>query len=218
MSRIMKRMSIVIAPLLLALAGLAPVAAAQGEATGPEDVIREASELTMQAIDGRRDELRQDRTALFAIVDEVLLPRWDRNATGQAVMGRYWREATPEQRAAFIDSLYRKLLESYGEGILEYQSDALNITGSRSDASSGMAVVDSEVKMRDGTVVPISYRLRFHNDSWKVFDVIVEGISYLTTYRNQYASEFRAKGIQGVIDELQAATADAPEVPEVPEG
>jgi phospholipid transport system substrate-binding protein len=214
MGRIMNHMSIGIAPLLLALAGLAPGIAAAQVTTGPEDVIREASELTMQAIEGRRDELRQDREALFGIVDEVLLPRWDRNATGQAVMGRYWREATPEQRTAFIDSLYRKLLESYGEGILEYRSDALNITGSRVDEEKGLAVVDSEVRMRDGNMVPISYRLRFHNDSWKVFDVIVEGISYLTTYRNQYASEFRAKGIQGVIDELQASNPDAPAVPE----
>lgn len=172
---------------------------------GPEQVIREASELTMQAIDGRREELKEDRAALFAIVDEVLLPRWDRSATGQAVMGRYWREATPEQREAFIDGLYRKLLDSYGEGILEYNSDQLKITGMRGDADKGLAVVDSEVKLTDGTQVPISYRLRFHEGSWKVFDVIVEGISYLTTYRNQYASEFRAKGIQAVIDELQAS-------------
>jgi phospholipid transport system substrate-binding protein len=194
--------------IILALAALAAITAAQAlaeTAAGPEQVIRDASELTMQAINGRRDELKQDRTALFAIVDEVLLPRWDRSATGQAVMGRYWREATPEQREAFIDGLYRKLLDSYGEGILEYESDQLKITGSRVDADKGLAVVDSEVKLTDGTVVPISYRLRLHDGSWKVFDVIVEGISYLTTYRNQYASEFRAKGIQAVIDELQAS-------------
>ena len=190
---------------LLVVAAMAAVPALAQTEPGPEQVIREASDLTMQAIEGRRDELKQDRAALFAIVDEVLLPRWDRSATGQAVMGRYWREATPEQREAFIDGLYRKLLDSYGEGILEYNSDQLKITGTRGDADKGLAVVDSEVRLTDGTQVPISYRLRFHEGSWKVFDVIVEGISYLTTYRNQYASEFRAKGIQTVIDELQAS-------------
>jgi phospholipid transport system substrate-binding protein len=201
----MKALSKRIALVLVALTTFAVGPALAQAEPGPEQVIREASELTLQAIDGRRDELRQDRAALFAIVDEVLLPRWDRSATGQAVMGRYWREATPEQREAFIDGLYRKLLESYGEGILEYGSDQLKITGTRADPDKGLAVVDSEVKLSDGTVVPISYRLRFHDGSWKVFDVIVEGISYLTTYRNQYASEFRSKGIQAVIDELQAS-------------
>lgn len=201
----MKALSKNIALVVAALAAMAAAPALAETQPGPEQVIREASELTMQAIDGRRDELRQDRAALFAIVDEVLLPRWDRSATGQAVMGRYWREATPEQREAFIDGLYRKLLDSYGEGILEYDSNQLTITGTRGDPDKGLAVVDSEVKLTDGTVVPISYRLRFHDGSWKVFDVIVEGISYLTTYRNQYASEFRAKGIQVVIDELRAS-------------
>ncbi|NHA14722.1 phospholipid-binding protein MlaC [Thioalkalivibrio sp. XN279] len=194
---------------LVALMAIAAAPALAETQPGPEQVIREASELTIQAIDGRREELKQDRAALFAIVDEVLLPRWDRSATGQAVMGRYWREATPEQREAFINGLYRKLLDSYGEGILEYNSDQLKITGTRGDPDKGLAVVDSEVKLTDGTVVPISYRLRFHDGSWKVFDVIVEGISYLTTYRNQYASEFRAKGIQAVIDELQASLPDS---------
>lgn len=201
----MQAMSKRITLALAAAAAMATAPALAQTVPGPEQVIREASELTMQAIDGRRDELKQDRAKLFAIVDEVLLPRWDRSATGQAVMGRYWREATPEQREAFIDGLYRKLLDSYGEGILEYNSDQLKITGTRGDPDKGLAVVDSEVKLTDGTVVPISYRLRLHDGSWKVFDVIVEGISYLTTYRNQYASEFRAKGIEVVINELQAS-------------
>jgi phospholipid transport system substrate-binding protein len=189
---------------VLALGFAAAGSAAAESAQSPEQVIKEASELAMQAIEGRRDELRRDRNALFALVDEILLPRWDRRATGQAVMGRYWREATPEQRDAFITGLYRKLLDSYGEGILQYDSEQLRITGTRGDPSEGRVLVDSEVRLEDGTRVPISYRMRYHEGSWKVFDVIVEGISYLTTYRNQYASEFRAKGIQGVIDELQA--------------
>lgn len=197
----MMRMKLAVA--MLAIGALAADASATPERS-PEQVIRDASELTMQALEGRRDELRRDRDALFALVDEVLLPRWDRQATGQAVMGRYWREATPQQREAFIQALYRKLLDSYGEGILQYDASQLRITGTRGNPESGQVLVDSEVRLEDGTPVPISYRMRLHQGSWKVFDVIVEGISYLTTYRNQYANEFRAKGIQGVIDELEA--------------
>ena len=64
-------------------------------------------------------------------------------------------------------------------------------------------MVDSEVRLDDGTPVPISYRLRIHQGSWKVYDVVVEGISYVQNYRNQYQSEFRAKGIEGVLAELE---------------
>jgi len=188
---------------MLAIGALASSPSLAAPERSPEEVIRDASTLTMDALEGRRDELADDRDALFEIVDKVLLPRWDRRATGQAVMGRYWRDATEAQRDAFIDGLYRKLLDSYAEGILEYEPGQFKIIGTRGDPAEGRVTVDSEVMLDDGTTVPISYRMRLHEGSWKVFDVIVEGISYLTNYRSQYASEFRSKGVQGVIDELQ---------------
>jgi len=191
-----------LAVLALCVAATAAAASAEPERS-PEQVIRDASDLTMAAIESRRDELKADRDALFQLVDEVLLPRWDRQYTGQLVMGRYWREASREQREAFITGLYRKLLDSYGDGVLQYDADQLRIIGTRGNPADGRVMVDSEVRLEDGTPVPISYRLRIHEGSWKVYDVVVEGISYVTNYRNQYASEFRSKGIERVIEELQ---------------
>jgi phospholipid transport system substrate-binding protein len=197
----MMRMKLAAGMLVIGL--LAGAAHAEPERS-PEQVIRDASDLAMEAIEGRRDELKADRDKLFEVIDEILLPRWDRQYTGQLVMGRYWREATPEQREAFISGLYRKLLDSYAEGILQYDANQMRITGTRGVPADGRVMVDSQVRLEDGTPVPISYRLRIHEGSWKVYDVVVEGISYVTNYRNQYASEFRSKGIDGVLRELQA--------------
>lgn len=201
----MMRMRLAVATLAIgAMTAAAGQHAAAKPDRSPEQVIRDASELTMQAIEGRRDELKADREALFGIIDEVLLPRWDRQYTGQLVMGRAWRDASPEQREAFITGLYRKLLDSYGEGVLQYEADQLKILGTRGNLQDGPVMVDSEVRLNDGTPVPISYRLRIHEGSWKVYDVVVEGISYVQNYRNQYQSEFRAKGIEGVLADLSA--------------
>ncbi len=199
-----------IAVATLALGAFAMASAVQAEPDrSPEQVIRDASELAMEAIENRREELKGDRQALFELIDEILLPRWDRNYTGQLVMGRYWRDATPEQREAFITGLYRKLLDSYGEGVLQYDAGQLRIIGTRGDPEQGRVMVDSEVRLDDGTPVPISYRLRIHEGSWKVYDVVVEGISYVTNYRNQYASEFRSKGIERVLEELKVNGGDS---------
>ena len=196
------RMKLAVATLAMGAFVAGSAAYAEPERS-PEQVIMDASELTLEALEGRRDELKADRKALFDVIDEILLPRWDRQYTGQLVMGRYWRDATDEQREAFITALYRKLLDSYGEGVLQYDANQLKITGTRGKLEDGRVMVDSEVKLEDGTPVPISYRLRIHEGSWKVYDVVVEGISYVTNYRNQYASEFRSKGIEQVLEELQ---------------
>jgi phospholipid transport system substrate-binding protein len=202
------RMKLAVATLALGALATGPTAHAEPERS-PEQVIRDASELTMEAIENRRDELKADRQALFELIDEILLPRWDRNYTGQLVMGRYWRDATREQRDAFITGLYRKLLDSYGEGLLQYDASKLRIIGTRGNPEEGRVMVDSEVRLDDGTPVPISYRLRIHEGSWKVYDVVVEGISYVTNYRNQYASEFRSKGIERVLEELKVKDGDS---------
>jgi phospholipid transport system substrate-binding protein len=204
-----KLVTVVLAMAVIALGSVSASLASAEPAHSPEDVVREAFELTVQALDQRREELRADREALFELIDSVLLPRWDRQFTGQLVMGRYWREATPEQREAFISGLYRKLLDTYGDGVLQYDTSQVGFTvvGTRGDAAEGRVMVDSQVRLQDGTTVPISYRMRLHDGRWKVFDVVVEGISYVTNFRNQYASEFRSKGVAGVVAELQAASA-----------
>ena len=189
-----------------ALLGLAALAATPALADNePEAVIRSASEAALAAIEGRQDELRQNEDELFRLVDEILVPIWDRKYSGQLVMGKYWRDASPEERERFITGLYRKLLRTYGDAILNYRSDQLTIVGTRGDLAEGKVMVDSEVKLDDGTPVPVSYRLRRSKSSgdWLIYDVVVEGISYVANYRKQYASEFRNKGVKGVLADLE---------------
>lgn len=187
----------------VALLAATPVPAADN---APEAVIRKASEDALAALKGRQEELRNNEDELFAIVDEILLPIWDRRYSGQLVMGKYWRDATSDERDRFITGLYRKLLRTYADAILNYRSDKLTILGTRGDLADGKVMVDSEVKLDDGTPVPVSYRLRLSKDGehWLIYDTVVEGISYVANYRKQYASEFRNKGIKGVLADLEA--------------
>lgn len=189
-----------------ALVGLWPVSGLA--ASGPDDVIREASNLMLQALEERRSEFESDSAALYAAVDEILLPRFDRKYTGVLVMGKTARKATPEQRDRFVLALYRSLLRTYAEGILDYRGDQLEVLPFEGDVSKGRAVVETRVTLESGVVTPVNYRMRLKNDEWRAYDVIIEGISYVSNYRTQYASEFRAKGIEKVIEELEAKAAE----------
>jgi phospholipid transport system substrate-binding protein len=183
---------------------------AAATAAGPDEVIREASSEIVAVLDTRRDELAADEQELYRVVDNILLPRFDRRYAGGLVMGKYWREATEEQRERFIMALYRSLLRTYAGSILDYEADSLEVLPFEGDLSEGKAVVETRVTLDTGVVTPVNYRMRLTDDSWKAYDVIIEGISYVTNYRKQYASEFRAKGIEQVITELEAKGAEPP--------
>lgn len=183
--------------------------AAVASATGPAEVIQEASTLMLEALAEKRDLFSEDRDALYSAVDDILLPRFDQQYSGGLVMGKYWRRATPEQRQRFITALYRSLLQTYAEGILEYRGDQLEVLPVDGDLSKGKAVVETLVTLETGVVTPVNYRMRLTDGQWKAYDVVIEGISYVSNYRSQYAGEFRAKGIDTVIEELEAKSGDA---------
>ncbi len=203
MSRMTARLAMTAALLLV----VAPTSFAS--ATSPDQVIREASDLILDSLSENRETFKKDRQALYQAIDEILLPRFDRMYTGGLVMGKYWRRATPEQRERFISALYRSLLRTYAEGILDYRGDELDVLPVEGDLSEGKALVETRVTLDTGVVTPVNYRMRLSDGGWKAYDVIIEGISYVSNYRTQYAEEFRAKGIDTVIEELEAkASAD----------
>ncbi len=189
--------------LALTLVASLPLAAVSS-AVGPAEVIREASAEMLDALNEHRELYRKDPDALYAAIDEILLPRFDQMYTGGLVMGKYWRRATPEQRDRFIKALYRSLLRTYADGILDYRGDELTVLPVEGDLSEGKALVETRVTLDTGVVTPVNYRMRLVDGSWKAYDVIIEGISYVSNYRTQYAEEFRAKGIDEVIEELEA--------------
>ena len=196
---------------LTAAGALLPAAFVAATAAGPDAVIRQASDEIVAVLNTRRDELAADRDELYRVVDEILLPRFDRRYAGGLVMGKYWRQANDDQRERFILALYRSLLRTYASNILEYDDDALEVIPYDGDLSEGKAIVETRVTLDTGVVTPVNYRMRLSGEEWKAYDVIIEGISYVTNYRKQYASEFRAKGIDQVIAELEAKAAAPPE-------
>ncbi len=197
----MKATTALAAVVVLGLAA-APVFPASDKS--PDQVIQETSDLVLETLNENRERFKKDPDALYAAIDDILLPRFDRMYSGGLVMGKYWRRATPEQRERFINALYRTLLRTYAEGILEYRGDELEVLPVEGDISDGKAVVETRVTLDTGVVTPVNYRMRLSDGSWKTYDLIIEGISYVSNYRSQYAEEFRAKGIETVIEELEA--------------
>lgn len=171
----------------------------------PQQMIQATADELLVVMRKRRSELEADPQALYEVVDDVLRPNFDIDYAGRLVMGRYWPRSTPEQRQEFIEALYGSLVRRYARGLLDYRDDTVRVLPHPGliKLDEDFVTVKTEVKTTSGTLVPVDYRTRWTDDGWKVFDVIIEGLSYVTHYRDLMGDDMRQKGIDGVIEELR---------------
>ncbi|MGI9204071.1 MAG: MlaC/ttg2D family ABC transporter substrate-binding protein [Woeseiaceae bacterium] len=194
----MNRLFTTLALLLLSVAAFAQ---------SPNDVIQSAADELAAGLDGRKEELSGNKTALYALIDEILLPRFDRRYAAQLVLGSHWRTANAEQRDSFINAFYGTLLRKYADGVLEYNQDRVEILPFRGDDSKARITVKSIVQLDDGTKVPVNYGLVRRDTGWLMFDVTIEGISYVRNFRTELNAEIRAKDLDAVIARLESEMA-----------
>ena len=178
--------------------------AGSAEAASPNDVVQSAADALAAGLAGRKEELAADPAALYSLIDEILLPRFDRRYAAQLVLGKHWRNADEAQRDRFIDAFYHSLLRRYADGVLEYDQEKVEILPFRDDESKPRVVVRTVVKLDDGTEVPVNYGLVNRDSGWLIFDVTIEGISYVRNYRSEMNAEIQATGLEAVIERLES--------------
>ena len=195
---------------LLVFALLAPisatVAARAADAVpgpAPQQLIETASRKLLEALDADRALVKRDPARVRKIVDEILLPHFDTDYSARLVLGKNWRNATPEQQKRFVTAFYQSLLRNYGSALAEFTADRLTVLPFRGDLESGQATVRTEVKRSNGTRVPVNYTLRATPQGWKAWDVTIEGISYVRNFRNDVGAEVDQKGLPALIDRLE---------------
>lgn len=186
---------------LLAAAIVMPRPAAATVA--PNDFVQAAVDELAAEIDGRYAELAADKQALYALIDQILLPRFDRRFAAGQVLAKHWRTASPEQRDRFVAAFYRTLLERYADGVLEFEHERIEILPYRGEKSRRTAVVKTIVTLTDGTKVSVNYTLIDRNDQWQMFDVTIEGVSYVRNFRAELDAEIRATSLEEVIARLE---------------
>jgi ABC-type transporter MlaC component len=145
----------------------------------PNAVIESSVVLLAEQLAGRREELAANREELYKIVDDILLPRFDSRFAAQVVLAKHWRTATEEQQTRFIEAFYRALLRKYSDGILEFDPDMVTVLPYRGDDTKKRTKVRSTVALQDGSKVAVDYDLVKRQSGWLVFNVVIEGVSYV---------------------------------------
>lgn len=190
----------ILVAIIIAFLGAVPV---EGQATAPDQIIKEAVDLLEEGLDGRREELKADKESLYSFIDGILLPRFHREYAAAMVLGRNWKTASDDEKSRFVEAFYATLLHRYAEGILEFDTDRVQILPFRGDDKKRITTVKTRVKLDDGTDVMVNYDLVNAKGGWRMFNVTIEGVSYVVNYRKEFAAEIKETSLEAVIERLE---------------
>jgi len=209
MSRFIRVIAVAAIAFFAGIAAFATPVSAQATET-PQQVVQGIIDQLGNALDGHREELRRNPEQLIKVIDRILLPHFDIDYASLLVLGRHAREATPAQRARFSRAFYNSITHRYAEGLLNYTKGKVKILPFEGDLNAKRSVVRTQVLLDDGKSLSVDYVFRkSSNGDWKAYDVVIEGISYVTNYRNQVDAEIQKEGIEGLVKRLETEGAKA---------
>lgn len=196
----MKKIMVLMVLLLGSLAGI--VRAAE---VPPEELVRKTAEVILSEIKAHRNVYAKDYAKLYKMADEKVLPHFDFRRMSQWVLGRSWKDATPEQRDRFTAEFRDLLVGTYSQALLNYTDQEIVYLPVQRKPEDTEVTVKTEVKQTSGPNIPINYSFyRNKEGAWKVYDISIEGVSLVTNYRSVYATKVREKGMDGLIAEIAA--------------
>ena len=194
--------------LLLAMAGQPR---AQAEQT-PEDVIVTVFSDAVELLIEREDELRDNLDLTVSLIDQTLSPHVQVPLMSQLILTTHWRTASPEQQARFVAAFRQHLLRTYARLLLDNLDEVIETVGrdesllrvrsSTEPDRRGRVTVRTDLELVD-EVLPIDYRLIAIDDGWQIWDIVIENISFVINYRDEFGSRADALGLEGLIAELE---------------
>jgi phospholipid transport system substrate-binding protein len=180
-----------------------------------QQLITSTSDHLLKTLHAEGDALRNNPARLRTLADQNLVPHVDFEQVSQLVLGKSWRTATPDQRSRFIREFQQFLVRFYTAALAEYTKgadiplDVVRFLPLRANSGDTRVTVASRVTQPGGTQpIPVDYRMSFSGGEWKVYDVTVDGVSLVSTYRNSFANEVRKGGMDGLIGRLAQKNAE----------
>ena len=190
-----------------AAADASPAINAQGD---PTQLVQDVAGSILKELDAHRADYRANPAKVKDLANRDLLPYFDTQYSAQLVLGKNWRAATPDQRTRFINAFQNSLLQNYGNAVIEFRADRLKVLPSRVDAAATSATVRTEITRDNGSVTTVLYVLRKTDAGWKAWDVVIEGISYVKSFRDDFAAQIDQSGLEAVIKRLESGAVPVP--------
>lgn len=171
----------------------------------PVEIVRQAAGKILGDMDQNREQFTAQPQLLRDVVRADLLPLLDLEYSARLILGKAARGISPEQLSAFSTAMSDVLINRYADGLLEFRSnDQLEVMPMKGDNNDKLTRVRTRVKLNNGSFAPVDYAFHKTTEGWKAFDVTVEGISYVVTFRDQIVPRVQSEGIDKVTADIQA--------------
>lgn len=168
----------------------------------PVDMLQTTSNQMIEVLKADQSKIKSDPTFVYTLAREILLPHVDVQAMARLALGRdAWQSATPAQRQQFIDEFTELMLRTYGTAMASYTNQTVQFKPVRGGVGDSDRIqVDSLIVQQGAPSIPVSYRLRLtEGKAWKVYDISVDNVSMVQSFRSQFANEIAQGGMSGLL-------------------
>ncbi|OGS90680.1 MAG: hypothetical protein A2Z95_01605 [Gallionellales bacterium GWA2_60_18] len=192
---------------LLCMAG-----AAQAEAVAPDELIRTTAQDVLEIVKQDKDIQAGNQKKILDLVDAKVLPHFDFVRMTQLAMGKHWRSASNEQKQALVTEFRNMLVRTYTKAFTVYRDQTIEFKPFKMAAGETEVTVKTSINKPGQPPIPVDYEMRKTANGWKAFDVTIEGVSMVTSYRGTFDTEIQKNGIDGLIKMLSDKNANAASV------
>lgn len=178
-------------------------ASASFAAEAPDELVKRTAEDVLTIIKTDKDIQAGNQEKLFALTEEKILPNFNFDKISRLVLGKNWTKATPDQKTAFQSEFKSLLLRTYATALSKYKNQTIEYGPLRMADGATTATVKTSIIQPADQPIAVNYTLEKQVDAtWKVYDIVIEGVSLVTNYRSQFAQEIRQNGLDSLIKKL----------------
>ena len=175
----------------------------------PAELVQKITDEVLAAIKSDKELAAGDKQKAIKLAEEKVLPYIDFEQSTRLAVGRAWKQATPEQQKRLVTEFRNMLVRTYANAVQVYQGQTLKVLPSRGKADPEDTVVRTQYVRAGGQPLPIEFHMRQAGKTWKVYDIVVEGVSLVMTYRSEFDAVVKQEGIDGLIKRLAQKNAPA---------
>jgi len=169
----------------------------------PDQLVQKVTEDVLATIKSDKQLAAGDKQKALKLAEEKVLPHIDFEEATRLAVGRAWKEASPEQRKILVDEFRKMLVRTYSNGIESYQGQTLKILPSRGKQGGDDATVRAQFIRAGGQPLPLEFQARKTDKGWKIYDIAIEGVSLVLTYRSEFDAVVKQGGIDALVKRLR---------------